>query len=49
MTAGQVSDHIGARALHSGIPDVDWLLGPSCDLGSRKALPGRDARSCSAA
>jgi transposase len=27
VTAGQVSDYIGARALLSGLPDVDWLLG----------------------
>ena len=27
VTAGQVSDYIGARALLSSIPDVDWLLG----------------------
>ena len=26
VTAGQVSDYIGARALLSGLPDVDWLL-----------------------
>ena len=27
VTAGQVSDYIGARALLSSLPDVDWLLG----------------------
>ncbi|WP_170583203.1 IS5 family transposase [Ruegeria arenilitoris] len=27
VTAGQVSDYIGARALLSSIPNVDWLLG----------------------
>ena len=27
ITAGQVSDYVGARALLSGLPDVDWLLG----------------------
>ena len=27
VTAGQVSDYIGARALLSGISKVDWLLG----------------------
>ncbi len=27
ITAGQVSDYTGARALQSGLPDVDWLLG----------------------
>ena len=26
-TAGQVSDYIGARALLSNLPNVDWLLG----------------------
>lgn len=25
-TAGQVSDYVGAQALLSGVPDVDWLL-----------------------
>ncbi len=27
VTAGQVSDYIGARALLSGLSDVEWLLG----------------------
>ena len=27
VTAGQVSDYIGARALLSSLPNVDWLLG----------------------
>ena len=27
VTAGQVSDYIGARALLSSLPDVDWLPG----------------------
>jgi transposase len=27
VTAGQVSDYIGARALLKGLPQVDWLLG----------------------
>ena len=27
VTAGQVSDYFGARALLSSIPDVEWLLG----------------------
>ena len=27
VTAGQVSDYIGARALVSSLPKVDWLLG----------------------
>ena len=27
VTAGQVSDYIGARALLSGLPKVKWLLG----------------------
>lgn len=36
VTAGQVSDYIGARALLSGLPDVDWLLG---DRGYRRVCP----------
>ena len=27
LTAGRVSDYIGARALVSGLPNVKWLLG----------------------
>ena len=27
VTAGQVSDYIGARALLGSLPNVDWLLG----------------------
>lgn len=27
VTAGQASDYIGARALLSGLPNVEWLLG----------------------
>ena len=27
VSAGQVSDYVGARALLSGLPDVVWLLG----------------------
>lgn len=26
ITAGQVSDYIGPRALLGNLPDVDWLL-----------------------
>jgi transposase len=31
ITAGQVSDYIGARALLSGLPRVKWLLGDRGD------------------
>ena len=52
VTAGQVSDYIGARALLSSIPDVDWLLGDRGydadwyrealkDNGIRACIPGR--------
>ena len=55
VTAGQVSDHIGARALLSSIPDVDWLLGDRGydadwfrdalkDKGIRPCIPGRKQR-----
>jgi len=27
MTAGQVSDYTGARALVNGLPAAEWLLG----------------------
>ena len=55
VTAGQVSDYIGARALLGSLPDVDWLLG-DCgydadwfrdvlkDKGIRPCIPGRKQR-----
>ena len=47
VTAGQVSDYIGARALLSNLPDVDWLLG---DRGYdadwfREALKDKEIRA----
>ncbi len=55
VTAGQVSDCIGARALLSRLPDVDWLLGDRGhdadrfrealkDKGIRACIPGRKQR-----
>lgn len=55
VTAGQVSDYIGARALLGSIPKVDWLLGDRGydadwfrdalkDKGIRACLPGRKQR-----
>lgn len=55
VTAGQVSDYIGARALLSSIPDFDWLLGDRGydagwfrgalkDKGIRACIPGRKQR-----
>ncbi len=55
VTAGQVSDYIGARALLSSLPDVDWLLGDRGydadwfrealkDNGIRACIPGRKQR-----
>ena len=48
VTAGQVGDDIGARALPSSLPDVDWLLG---DRGYdadwfREALKDKGIRTC---
>ena len=43
VTAGQVSDYIGARALLSSIPNVDWLLGPSRDIASQCTAGQRSA------
>jgi len=48
VTAGQVSDYIGARALLSSLPKVDWLLG---DRGYdadwfRDALKDKGIRAC---
>jgi transposase len=55
VTAGQVSDYIGARALLSSIPNVGWLLGDRGydadwfrealkDKGIRACIPGRKQR-----
>ena len=55
VTAGQVSDYIGARALLSCLPNVDWLLGDRGhdadwfrealeDKGIRACIPGRKQR-----
>lgn len=55
VTAGQVSDYIGARALLSSLSDVDWLLGDRGydsdwfseelkDRGIRPCIPGRKQR-----
>ena len=55
VTAGQVSDYIGARALLSSLPDVDWRLGDRGydadwfrealeDKGIRACIPGRKHR-----
>ncbi len=48
VTAGQVSDYIGARALMSSLAKVDWLLG---DRGYdadwfREALKDKGIRAC---
>ena len=55
VTAGQVSDYIGARALLGSLPDAEWLLG-DCgyaadwfrdvlkDKGIRPYIPGRKQR-----
>jgi transposase len=56
VTAGQVSDYIGARALVSSLPKVDWLLGDRGydadwfrealqDKGIRACIPGRKQRN----
>ena len=55
VTAGQVSDYVGARALLGSLPDVDWLLGDRGydadwfrealqDKGIRACIPGRKQR-----
>ena len=55
VTAGQVSDYNGERALLSSLPDVDWLLGDRGydadwfrealkDKGIRACIPGRRLR-----
>jgi len=55
VTAGQVSDYIGAAALLSSLPQVDWLLGDRGydadwfrdalkDKGICACIPGRKQR-----
>ena len=55
ITAGQVSDYIGARALLGDLPNVKWLLGDRGydadwlkealqDKGIRACIPGRKQR-----
>ena len=55
VTAGQVSDYIGARALVGSLPKVDWLLGARGydadwftevlqDKGIRPCISGRKQR-----
>ncbi len=55
VTAGQVSDYIGARAMLSNLPRADWLLGGRGydadwfrealrDKGIRPCIPGRKQR-----
>ncbi len=56
VSAGQVSDYIGARALLSSLSNVDWLLGDRGydadwfrealkDRGIRACIPGRKRRN----
>ena len=56
VTAGQVSDYIGARALLSSLPKISWLLGDRGydadwfrealkDKGIRTCIPGRKQRN----
>ncbi len=55
VTAGQVSDDVGAGGLLSGLPNVKWLPGDRGhdadgfrdalkDKGTRPCVPGRKAR-----
>jgi len=55
ITAGQVSDYTGAKALVSSLPSADWLLGDRgyyadwfCDAliekGIKPCIPGRKSR-----
>jgi len=56
MTAGQVSDYTGARALVSNLPAAEWLLGDRgydadwfrealVNIGIKPCIPGRKSRS----
>ena len=55
MTAGQVSDYTGAKALLSSLPaadwmitdrgyDADWFRDALKDKGIRPCIPGRKSR-----
>jgi len=55
ITAGQVSDYTGARALVSSLPAADWLLGDRgydadwfrealIEMGITPCIPGRKSR-----
>ncbi len=55
ISAGQVSDYTGARALVNSLPSADWLLGDRgydadwfrealIDKGIRPCIPGRKSR-----
>ena len=55
MTAGQVSDYTGTRALVSSLPAADWLLGDRgydadwfredlVNMGITHCIPGRQSR-----
>ena len=55
MTAGQVSDYTGARALLSSLPAADWMIADRGydadwfrdalkDKGIRPCIPGRKSR-----
>ena len=48
MTAGQVSDYIGGRALVSSLPKVEWLLGGrGYDAGwFREVFQDKGLRAC---
>ena len=56
MTAGQVSDYTGARALVSNLPAAEWLLGDRgydadwfrealVNMGIKPCIPERKSRS----
>ncbi len=56
ITAGQVSDYIGATALLNSLPDAEWLLADRGydadwlrealkDKGIRPCIPGRKSRN----
>jgi transposase len=48
ITAGQVSDHVGARALCGSLPGVDWLIADRGDDADwfREALQDKGIRPC---
>lgn len=45
MTAGQISDYIGAAALHDELPKAQWLLADVATMPTGSGMPWRTRAS----